>query len=229
MSPFVMKITLGSPIIPGRRLLLDGLLSALIYEMTGSVAEAHSTIPLDRSHGVWSGSQAFLEGNPPLRNVNVCGSLRADFDVTPDMIRPNGKRKDFPAIYSNKGNYQNSFSEYTTFEAQAVWFCGTGDVEAVRGLMAGVTGIGTKRSVGYGQVTRVDIRAIEGSNVGLVLADGSPARSVPVDAWRKISNRRALLNSERFQPPYWQGEYALCAVPAPVAAGTAINRNFLAA
>lgn len=228
MTPFVIKISMATPVIPGRRLLLDGLLAALIYERTGSVERAHAEIPLDRSSGVWAGSQAFIDGNSPLRGVMIVGSIRADMEITPDMIRPNGGRKALPRIDSARGDYQNSLSEYTSINADAVWFCGTGDVAAVKDLLSDASGIGTKRSVGYGQVSRIDVREVTGHHVGLALADGSPARPVPVSIWGKLSNQRAALNAERFQPPYWQGDYALCAVPNPVG-DAVISPRFLAA
>ena len=36
--PFALRMELREPIIPGRRLMLDGLLSALLFERTGDAA-----------------------------------------------------------------------------------------------------------------------------------------------------------------------------------------------
>ena len=217
MTPFLVKMDLCAPVILGRRLTLDALLASQIYERTGCVETAHETIPLERIGEIWTGSQAFVDGYVPSRMVTVIGSLRADHDLTPDIIAPSGRRKTFPTVESNRGDYKNFMSIYRTHEAPCVWFSGRGDVDAVTELLNGVSGIGTKRSHGYGQVVRVHVRAVSGENqyAGLKLADGSPARPIPAAFWQDISDKSALISAERFKPPYWDGKSVLCAVPNP--------------
>lgn len=209
--PFAVQIKLASSIIIGQRLTLDAILAALIFERTRDVEAAHTTIPLSKRHGVWSGSAALLEGLAPIRNVSVIQSLRAKLDLTPDMIAA-GKRG-YPRIETARGNYRNQMSNYVAHDVETVWFSGHGDVEAVRDLLTGIHGIGTKRNVGYGKVIKVDVSQIDDDNAGIAFSDGTPARPIPADAWIARNGIDCDMTAEAYCPPYWNGERKLCAIP----------------
>jgi hypothetical protein len=209
--PFTLRLQLASSVIVGRRLTLDALLAALIFERTGDPDEAHSTIPLSRPGGVWAGSAALLEGPAPVRPVSVIQALKARLDVTPDMVRP-GKRG-YPRVEEARGPYRNRMTDYKAYDAAAVWFTGTGDIDRVRELVEHVPGVGAKRTSGYGRVESVILRRGGTDAAGIAFADGSPARPVPLDAWQARGGARADTALEACRPPYWDGTRVLCALP----------------
>jgi len=57
---FAIRLELATPIIPGRRFMLDALLSGLLFERLGDAARAVAEIPLSRHGQTWCGSQALL-------------------------------------------------------------------------------------------------------------------------------------------------------------------------
>lgn len=210
---FVVRVGLSSPIIPGRRLTLDGLLAAILHERCGDIDRAHSEIPLAQHYGVWAGSAALLEGPAPCETVQVIGALRAETEMSPEIVAPNGKRG-YPRFDVKRDDYKNSMSEYQAFATPAIWFTGTGDVEAVAGLLMDAPFIGTKRSSGYGQVASVDVVPAPGDALaGIRFSDGTPARAIPMSLWGRFSNHNPARAYERVRPPYWKGDYVECAIP----------------
>ena len=176
-TPFALRMELREPIIPGRRLMLDGLLSALLFERTGDARRAVEEIPLARIGRMWCGSQVLLEGPcEAVLAVHVM-ALRATIDCTAlaAAARPTGRSGCYPAVDQRRGPYQNRVDTRRAYEAHAVWFCGFGDVATVHGLLADVAAIGTKRSSGYGRIREgsLEVEPIEAGHPGVMLCDGS--------------------------------------------------------
>ena len=146
---FVVRIGLKSPIIPGRRLMLDALLAGLLFARTGDPARAVEEIPLARVGETWCSSQALLEGPCATVPTVYAMALRAERDLSPGSVRPDGRGGKFQRIETKRGPYQNRLTEMLTYEARAVWFCGRGDLDAIRGLLEDVPTIGKKRSSGF--------------------------------------------------------------------------------
>jgi hypothetical protein len=214
---FVVRIGLKSPIIPGRRLMLDALLSGLLFARTGDPARAVEEIPLARVGETWCGSQALLEGPCATVPTVYAMALRAERDLSPGSVRPDGRGGKFQRIETKRGPYQNRLTEMLTYEARAVWFCGRGDLDAIRGLLEDVPTIGKKRSSGFGAISResIDIEEIDHELAGLMLSDGTPARAVPLETWREIGGGDDVeMAYEAARPPYWQSEHETCAVPS---------------
>lgn len=209
--PFTLRLQLATSVITGRRLTLDALLAALIFERTGDPDEAHATIPLARPDGVWAGSAALLEGPAPVRPVSVIQALKARLDITPGMVRP-GKRG-YPRVEEARGPYRNRMTDYKAHDAAAVWFTGRGDIDRVRELVEHIPAVGAKRSSGHGKVDAVQLRRGGIDDAGIAFADGTPARPVPVEVWEARGGKRADTALEACRPPYWNGTRVLCALP----------------
>jgi len=215
-TPFALRMELREPIIPGRRLMLDGLLSALLFERTGDARRAVEEIPLSRIGRMWCGSQVLLEGACEAVPAVHVMALRAAIDLYPAAVRPTGRAGRYPAVDKTRGPYQNRLDTRRAYEAHAVWFCGFGDVAAVHDLLADVPAIGTKRSSGYGRIREgsLEVEPIEARHPGVMLCDGSPARAVPIVTWRSLGGRDDVeMAAEMAEPPYWRGEHVPCAVP----------------
>jgi len=213
---FVLRLGLKTPIIPGRRLMLDGLLSGLLFERTGDLTLATQEIPLARVGKTWCGSQAFLEGPCATVPVVYIMNLRAELDLSPASVHPDGRSGKYQRIETGRGPYKNRMTEMRSYEARSVWFCGRGNIAEIRELLDDVPAIGKKRSSGFGAIDResVDIEEIDGEMTGVMLSDGTPARTVPIETWNEIGGGSAELAYEAVRPPYWQGLHETCAVPS---------------
>lgn len=210
MDPFALYFRLEAPLLQSRRLTLDGLLAAVIYQDTNDLVRAHRDIPLKKVRSVWAGSCALTETPAPATKVAITQSIRAGKDLTYDMVH--GRRGRRPAkIYSGQGDYRNRQTAYLANHTPGVWFSGAGDLGQIETLVAKVTGIGAKRTSGYGMVSGYELIQTDQMNAGIDFADGSPARPVPEEEW---GGGECLVDQERWQPPYWKGEMRRCALPS---------------
>ena len=123
------------------------------------------------------------------------------------MIRPDG------------GPYQNVIEELIAYEASALWFAGTGHIDAVRDLLSDATSIGRKRSSGRGQIIRVDVEETCVANAGWSFLDQTPARAIPVGEWSGDEPGECAV--ERWTPPSWRGDLDTCVVPSHLVVGRA--------
>jgi hypothetical protein len=215
-TPFALRMELSEPIIPGRRLMLDGLLSGLLFERTGDPRRAVEEIPLGRIGRMWCGSQVLLEGPCEAVPAVHVMALRAAIDLSPAAVRPTGRAGRYPGVDPSRGHYQNKVDTRRAYEAHAVWFCGLGDVALVRTLLSDVAAIGTKRSSGYGRIREgsLEVEPIETRHPGVMLCDGTPARAVPIGTWQSLGGCDDVeVAAEITEPPYWRGEHMPCAVP----------------
>lgn len=209
---FVLRFELATSIITGERLNLDGLLAAVNFERMADVEAAHRAIPLDQRDGVWCGSSALLEGPAPVREVMIGQSMRPAIDPSPHLFKAlRGTR--YPSIQVARGPYRNKMTSYRAYDAKAVWFVGRGHLDRVYDMVETLPAIGTKRSHGFGEVRRVDVAEIACRDAGLIIADGSPARPIPLSCWSAWGGAPADLGYERSKPPYWSGAFELCALP----------------
>ena len=202
MQNMVIRLELGTPVIPGYRFCLDGLLSGLLFEQTGSVESALSDIPLARRMDVWQGSAALYEDATRCKAPFVY-SLRADHDLTPHMVRP-GRGQKYPTINPKRlREFGNEMHVYDALAARAVWFFGHGDMGQVETLLSDVQAIGKKRQQGFGAVVRSDIEEVEGNELwGLADLDGFPMRPIPLQSWEGRGD--TMRDDEAYHPPYWQ-------------------------
>lgn len=212
MDKIKITLALGSPIISnGGYLTLDALLAALIFDESGDLEKAHSSIPLANTDGLWHASAAFIEKVHVERHGFVA-NLRASHDLDPNHIakgkggllhRTMGltRRSDFGAVMNS---YKVIMSPTVTWYAQ-------GDAGAVEKLLAGVTSIGKRRASGYGAVASVSVE--EGDLDGITGFFGEPLRPVPVDL-RQGFAPSALKADAAWRPAYWHpANRAVCFVP----------------
>lgn len=220
MAHFLASITLATPFIPGKRLNLDSLLAGIIYERTANVDQALNDIPLRRTDAVWEGSACFFETPVFLSDYTSIGGLRpatmnASVLAMKTRKRDGVKKESYPRIDLARGPHQNRLSRYKTVTASRIHFLGTGDLSGVGDLLKDVRFIGTKRSAGFGQVKAIDLVEFECSSAhpALVLPDNTPARPIPLEQFRSLSNGACLEGYERVRPPYFEGDFVLCALP----------------
>ena len=212
MENFVVRAELASPVIAQGWLTLDAVLAAQIYANTGDVARAHSEIPLSCTDGLWNASAALFESSKPAQ-VQFIASLRAQHDLDTALIaRVRGS-----VIQSigakRRREFGNVMSQYPARQVRAVWWFGSGNIDAVRALLADVHFLGKKHAQGYGEISRMDIDAARCD--GLKDDAGYPLRPIPKALWDGQAD--AIIDAETWRPAYFDTrDRALCVVPESV-------------
>jgi hypothetical protein len=197
-------------IVGGGYLTLDALLAAVIFEQTGDVDHAHSSVPLACNDGLFSASAALLEPFGRKR-VSFVANLRAVHDLDPDLLQKNKaggvhkkvgltRRRDFGAVMNS----------YTAFDAPDVTWYAEGDGAAVEALLSGLSFIGKRRGSGFGEVAGWEVEP--GDLDGIVGPFGEPLRPVPVTMF--VGDRSSLKVDAAWRPAYWNPENrAVCHAP----------------
>lgn len=214
---FVLKFALKTPIALTYLTTLDGLLSSRIFEESQDIDVAHERIPLERHGRVWAGSSMFLEAPALVAPASVGSSFRRAM-MNPPPMKP-GPRGRYRAVMVGSGPFRNRVTEITTYSTPAVYFLGQGDSLEVRRLCSGMTAMGKKRSAGFGEVDPEAFSFVSAkptrAHPALMLADGSPARPIPLDEWSGLGGDPSVpIAHVRCLPPYFRGEAIRCVVPA---------------
>ncbi len=211
MERLTVTTSLKTPIIlGGGYLTLDSLLASLIFEATGDIEVAHSTVPLSSTDGLFHASAALLEPSDSSR-VSFVANMRAMHALDPDLLLKNKhgqihkkigltRRRDFGAVMNS----------YTSFDAAEVTWYAEGNPEAVEKLLSDVRFIGKRRGSGFGEVSSWSIEP--GDFDGIVGPFGEPMRPVPV---RMFTGDGASLKVDAaWRPAYWHPENrAVCYAP----------------
>ena len=218
MSPFVIRITLRTPIILNPSIGLDGLLARRVFDRTGDLNVAHNKLPLARPYGIYAASQLFLEQPAPRSWASLVRSMKPGTGLIADMVRSDrGSR--LSRVRTHRGDYRTLMNSYEITLPNAIWAFGTGKLSEIEELLSGLDSLGKKRNLGFGEIGSLEF---EKSDVpieafGLVAADGSPARAVPVHIWSKVSERNDIdIDAVPIDLPRWQSPAVECAVPGSV-------------
>ena len=225
-TAFQITAELATPLILSgdTYLTLDALLSGTIFEGTGSVERALTEIPLDRSHGVWHGSAAFLDSCAIRTSAPFGAGLRTrDVDsgslerLALARIRAGKRRGELAKIDTQRSFYQSTLVHYGAYCTPRVYWFGSGEIEKVEALLREVPAIGKKRRQGYGQVEHIEIESIEEdvSLSRLVRGERQPMRPIVLEAWEALygTSEVASLGCTRCAPPYFKGVAQMCAIP----------------
>ena len=211
MDKLTVSAQLEVPIIlGGGYLTFDAPLASLIFEKTGDVDLAHSTIPLACTAGLFHASAALLE--PFGRNgVSFVANLRADHALDPDLLLKNNRG----AIHKKLGRTRRRefgavMNRYISFNASKITWYAEGDGEAVEQLLSDVGFIGKRRGSGFGQVTGWSVEP--GDLDGILGPFADPLRPIPLEMFS--GDRDALKVDAAWRPAYWHPENrAICYAP----------------
>lgn len=162
---------------------LDAILGAILFDELGDVDAAHAAIPIQCDDGLFYASSIRIL---PIDtgSVSFAASLRAQYDLSPDLIKKNrdGTKLHRTLGYKRRRDFGNVLSSYPSVTTEtAHWYC-TGDEERIAELLPMLRFIGKKRSQGFGEVTGG--WEIEDADLdGITGPDGAPLRPVPVSRW----------------------------------------------
>ncbi len=214
MESFCVRVRLASPVVMTDGYALDALLAHQLYETGRTAADLDGL--LDKSSGVHAASWFFVEGGRhAIDNWKIVRMQRAGEALDPRLVRTGSRSAPGTLKVDNKrGVAGNLITPLQPVATPAVWAFGRGEVDGIRGLLAGLSNIGRKRSAGFGAVERIDVTPIVGwPEVGVMDPDRQPMRAVPVEAWK--GNAAPLGAYTLTFPRYVQNPQA-CVYPASV-------------
>jgi hypothetical protein len=212
MEKFSVTAKLASPLVMGGGYFtLDALLAGLIFEKTGDVETAHSTIPIACTDGLFHASAAQFE--PWSKDkITFVANMRAKHSLNPDLILKNKngeihhrlgltRRRDFGAV----------LNKYHQFSAEEIVWYAEGDPGAVERLIEDIKFIGKRRASGFGEISSWEVLDNEELD-GIIGYVNEPLRPVPIDMFR--GDPSSLKVDATWRPAYWQLENrAICYAP----------------
>lgn len=224
-TAFKLVIKLATPFVMSRpRTTLDSLLSAAIFRETGLMgADTIEHIPLEREHGIFKGSCAFVSGGYSHATVQRVMTLRGLSDMTAEHFAPQskGKIKRYLPVDLQRGPYKASMSDYPAIDARTVIFFGKGDPDRVVELIKNnIPGLGRRANAGAGEILDVHwVKVSSERDCSWITASGNPARPLPLSIWNQVSGHRKVPVADlTVQVPYWSGDLVQAVYPLDMTA-----------
>lgn len=181
MEPLQITATLTSPLaVPLFPVAIDGLLAAVICEREGLIAGVgefqHVEVPIQRSACGRYHLASVAHGEPL---AYMLGHVNKRAPVVEYMQLGNDKIKSV-----NTGTGRNKAFRIPQPRAlvdRMRWWC-IGERKSIESLLATVTHIGKKRSVGHGKVARWTVEpVVPWDGFPVLRPDGTPMRNLPKD------------------------------------------------
>jgi hypothetical protein len=220
MAPFAIRFGVDTPVALRSLLHFDGLLGALATAQGRDFDDISlNRFTVEGTSPFWMASAAILETGTFGALPRTMSRLKHldDSMIDSDFLQT----RKFSRIIDPMHRYRNQIEEYPIYDGiNAVWFTGVGHRNGVLDLVQDCRSIGAMHDVGYGRVISVDIYGIDASDliypVGVRLASGAPARTIPMASWGRIFNgvpEGASISMQRAAPPYWVGQQEPCISP----------------
>lgn len=214
MEKFCVKAQLRSPaIVHPHANTLDGLLAAILFQQLGDVSEAHASIPLQATAGVFHASTGQLQGQV-LRGIHTCiAGLSAVHSLDPDYLKKTAKGTLPKMSLTRKAQYGNVMNSYPTVYATEIYWFAEGDPDRTMDLLADVRCVGKRNNSGMGEVSHWEM--YESPLAGLMTEDKQPLRPVPWDTWLALGGSPTAVRADTgWRPAYWELKNRdICAVP----------------
>lgn len=210
MQNLIFTASLKSPLIAQGFMTFDSLLAAVLFDRCGDVDEAHSTVPLYSSDGLFHSSAAIVKPKNRHR-YSIAASLRADHDLDNELFPTNKSGRIYRKMdRKRRRDFGNVMSSYRTIATPDVrWIC-TGDLEKIKVLLGDLSFIGKKRAQGFGEVKSWSVETTDLNP--LVDGDGAPRRPIPENMF--AGDKSLPLQDLAWKPAYWNLENrAACFAP----------------
>ena len=210
MQNLIFTAKLRSPLIKQGFLTFDGLLAAVLFDRCGDVEEAHSTIPILCTDGLFHASAAITMPVVP-GSYSIAASMRADHDLDADLFPKNKSGRIHRKMdRKRRRDLGNVLSSYPTISTPDVsWIC-TGDRDQISELLGDLPFIGKKRAQGFGEVIEW---SVENTDLDPLLDEnGAPRRPIPEHMFKGDQNLPQ--QDLTWRPAYWNLENrAACYAP----------------
>lgn len=208
MKRFKVEFQVASPVILQGRLYLDAVLLSLGVQAGIPYEVVASELPITQWDGIYRCSQLLWDGLPDTiiakKQMNIW---------TPRELDDHAKttQKGFTKS-DRKKNYKPLMDEYPAMDIPQVFFIvETDNPECLLAAVQNIPALGKWSRKGYGNIAGVAMTST--GDDPWVMADGCPARALPVDLWERMYGGPHALAMENIHPPYWATNQAqLCAV-----------------
>jgi hypothetical protein len=212
MDKLTITATLNTPVVSGGGYwTLDAILAAAIYDQCNDLEQAHSTVPLRNTHGLFHASAAIMEPIDSGR-ISFVANMRADHALDPDLIMKSkdGKRLHTSVGRTRRRDFGAVMNHYGMVTVPEVTWFAEGDGEAIQRLLKDVHFIGKRRASGFGEVTGWTVEP--GELDGVVGVMGEPLRPVPLELF--TGDPDSLKVDTAWKPAYWHPAHrAICYAP----------------
>lgn len=213
MVPFVLEISLRSPIILGHRTMLDSLLIAIGYQRYGIASPVQNDLPLLKTHGLVHGSQMLVGAPdvPLVRTTTYIQQFIRELTTNPSLTMMLDKQPPMSAMSHGSGPNSNVESSYVTHHIPMVSFLGVGDVQRIRALLITLAHMGAQATKGNGEVEQVTVTEVDADPtwfgiVGYYDQQAVVLRPVPKRLVHLLpANVTGFDNDETASYPYFSG------------------------
>jgi hypothetical protein len=211
MQNLIFTAKLRSPLIKQGFLTFDGLLAAVLFDRCGDFEEAHSTIPILCTDGLFHASAAMISKPMVQSSRTIIASMRADHDLDDDLFPKNKSGRIYRKMNrKRRRDLGNVLSSYQTISTPDVsWIC-TGDKDQITELLGDLPFIGKKRAQGFGEIIKW---SVEKTDLDPLLDEnGAPRRPIPEHLYQ--GDRGLPQQDLTWRPAYWNFENrAVCYAP----------------
>ena len=211
-QPFVVTFAFATAPVVNGACTLDAVLGSEIARRVAPLEAAIRATPLACTDGIAHGSSLLLLGDTGVtRPMSVLQRAEAALERLAPGRLPKGRRR------TDRFRAKHLLNRYPMRVCAGGAWLGTGHIEAVRAMLAGVLGIGKRRGAGAGMIA-ADSLAVEPVDAdpatwGLVTTprDGefatvriAPSRPLPLALFRRLGGdpAEAVIAIERVRQPY---------------------------
>lgn len=238
MVPFLLEVSLRSPIILGHRTMLDSMLVAIGFERYGAASTVHRDLPLRRTQEIIHASQMLvgMADVPLLGSTTLIQSFVRVLSNEVEVVQMLDKQPPPSAMSHGSGPLSNIESSYVTHHIPQVYFLGVGDVVRIRSLLTTMVHIGSQSHKGHGEVEQVTVTEIDADPtwfgiIGRYQDQLVVLRPVPKRLQHLLPNGvYGFDNHETWSYPYFPGNPRAvvepCLVP-PFAHGEGFHRDVI--
>ena len=211
-QPFLVTFDFATMPIVNGACTLDAVLGGEIARGVARLDEAIRATPLACTGGVSHGSSLIVLGDTGVtRQMTVVQRAGAALERLAPGRCPKGRRR------TDRFCAKGVLSRYPMRVCAGAAWLGTGQIEAVRAILAGVLGIGKRRAAGAGMIDpdSIAVEPVDANPAtwGLVTtpSDGefatervAPARPLPLALFRRLGGdpADAVITVERVRQPY---------------------------
>lgn len=200
MTPIVVRAKLSGAVCLPMPVALDALLMAAVamrddLPPLGFRECVALEIPIAQERGIYLASEAQYE-----REVHERRWLSKRFPIAEAQSMGEAKLRRINMSAGQCKQYRIPMETIHLRDDEMTWFA-MGNATAVHALLAWITHVGKKRSVGLGRVSRWTVDATEPWEGFPVLRGGRPLRALPLD-WPGLGGHRT--EHRVLSPPYWE-------------------------
>lgn len=195
MEKIKVTATMKSPFIKVGYMTLDALLAALKFDELKNVEQAHQSIPIKQTKGLFHASAAFFEPIDKGKEVFIA-ALHPEHTIDPHLILKNKKGQIHRKFDNSFTNVLNTYPKITA--SHITWYA-EGNADEIKKLLNPVHFIGKRRASGFGEVEEWNIEANELD--GILGNFGEPLRPIPIDLYN--GDKSYPVTDAAWRPAYW--------------------------